>query len=154
MRVVLQRVSKAAVRVAGQTIGAIGPGFAAFVGVAEGDTEAEARRLAAKCAEMRVFADTDGRFNLSVKDAGGAALVISQFTLFADTRRGRRPSFVAAARPEAAEPLVELFAATLESLGIEVVRGRFGAHMEVEAHNDGPVTIIVDSEELDRPRRG
>ncbi|HEY7268198.1 MAG TPA: D-aminoacyl-tRNA deacylase [Dehalococcoidia bacterium] len=153
MRVVLQRVTKASVRVDGEVVGAIEGGFVAFVGVAEGDTEADARKLAAKCAELRIFADPEGRFNLSVQDAGAAALVISQFTLHADTRRGRRPSFVAAARPEVAEPLVELFATTLESLGIEVARGRFGAHMEVDVFNDGPVTIILDSEELERPRR-
>ena len=153
MRVILQRVTKAAVRVDGEFVGAIGPGLVAFVGVAGGDAEAEVVRMATKCAEMRIFADADGRFNLSVREAKGSALVISQFTLHADTRRGRRPSFVAAARPEVAEPLVELFASTLEGLGVEVARGQFGAHMEVDVFNDGPVTIILDSDDMERPRR-
>jgi D-tyrosyl-tRNA(Tyr) deacylase len=135
-------------------VGAIGPGFVAFVGVAEGDLETDARRLAEKAAELRIFADDEGRFNRSLLDSGGEALVISQFTLQADVRRGRRPSFVAAARPEVAEPLVEFFATTLAALGLEVARGRFGAHMDVDVYNDGPVTIILDSADLDRPRRG
>ena len=153
MRVVLQRVSRAAVRVGDETVGAIGPGLVAFVGVAEGDGEERARRLAAKTAELRIFSDAEGRFNLSLLDTGGEALVISQFTLHADTRRGRRPSFVAAARPEDAEPLVEAFAVALEAQGVRVEHGRFGAHMEVDVFNDGPVTIIMDSDDLDRPRR-
>jgi D-tyrosyl-tRNA(Tyr) deacylase len=153
VRVVLQRVTRAAVRVERETVGSIDAGLVAFVGVAEGDTESEAQRMAAKAAELRIFSDTDGRFNLSLLDVGGEALVISQFTLHADTRRGRRPSFVAAARPEVAAPLVEAFAAALEGLGVRVARGRFGAHMDVDVFNDGPVTIILDSETLDRPRR-
>ena len=154
MRVVLQRASAAAVHVGGETVGRIGTGLVAFVGVAEGDDEAVARRLADKAAEMRVFSDAEGRFNLSLLDVGGAALVISQFTLYGDTRRGRRPSFSAAARPEVAEPLVEAFAAALEARGVPVARGRFGAHMAVDVFNDGPVTIILDSADLERPRRG
>src|SRR5205085_41086 len=106
-----------------------------------------------KTAEMRVFNDSEGRFNLSLQDVGGEALVISQFTLIADVRRGRRPSFNGAADPEAAAPAVEAFAKHLEGLGIRVGRGRFGAHMDVEVHNDGPVTIVIDSADLDRPRR-
>jgi D-tyrosyl-tRNA(Tyr) deacylase len=153
MRVVLQRVSKASVQVDGETVGAIGPGFVAFVGVAGGDGEAAATRLAEKAAALRIFGDAAGHFNLSLLDTGGEALVISQFTLHADSRRGRRPSFVAAARPEVAEPLVELFAMTLEGLGVPVGRGHFGAHMDVEVFNDGPVTIILDSEDTERPRR-
>ncbi|HXH21669.1 MAG TPA: D-aminoacyl-tRNA deacylase [Dehalococcoidia bacterium] len=153
MRVVLQRVTSAAVRVGGETVGAIGPGLVAFVGVAEGDAAADARRLATKTAELRIFSDAEGRFNLSLLEAGGEALVISQFTLHADTRRGRRPSFAAAARPEIAEPLVEAYASALEACGVRVARGRFGAHMSVDVFNDGPVTIILDSEDLDRPRR-
>jgi D-tyrosyl-tRNA(Tyr) deacylase len=151
---VLQRVTRAEVRVGGETVGAIERGFVAFVGVAAGDTEDDARRMAAKAAELRIFSDDEGRFNRSVADAGGEALVISQFTLHADVRRGRRPSFAAAARPEVAEPLVELFASALENAGLRVARGRFGARMQVDAFNDGPVTIILDSEDLDRPRRG
>ncbi len=153
MRVILQRVHRASVSVDGETIGAIGRGFVAFVGVAEGDGEDDARRLAEKAAELRIFADDDGRFNRSAVDVGGEALVISQFTLHADMRRGRRPSFVAAARPEVAAPLVELFASTLEALGLRVARGRFGAHMDVDVYNDGPVTIILDTDDLERPRR-
>ena len=153
MRVVLQRATAAAVRVGGDTVGSIGPGLVAFVGVAEGDDAEEARRLATKSAELRIFPDEEGRFNRSLLEAGGEALVVSQFTLHADARRGRRPSFVAAARPEVAEPLVEVFAATLESLGLRVARGQFGAKMAVDVFNDGPVTIILDSVDLDRPRR-
>jgi D-tyrosyl-tRNA(Tyr) deacylase len=154
MKLVLQRVSRASVRVDDEIVGATGPGLLVLIGVADGDNEAVASRLAAKTAEMRIFNDADGRFNLSLIEIGGEALVVSQFTLHADTRRGRRPSFVAAARPEAAEPLVEAYARALEALGIRVARGRFGAHMAVELVNDGPVTIILDSDDLDRPRRG
>jgi D-aminoacyl-tRNA deacylase len=153
LRIVLQRVTRASVSVDGEAVGAIGAGFVAFVGVAEGDDEANARRLAEKAAELRIFTDSEGRFNLSLLETGGEALVISQFTLHADMRRGRRPSFVAAARPEVAEPLVELFAASLEALGVRVARGRFGAHMAVDVYNDGPVTIILDTDDLERPRR-
>jgi D-tyrosyl-tRNA(Tyr) deacylase len=154
LRLVLQRVSRAAVRVDDETIASIGRGLLVLIGVAEGDDEATAERLAAKTAELRVFSHAEGRFNLSLLDAGGEALVVSQFTLHADTRRGRRPSFTAAARPEVAAPLVEAYAAALERLGVPVERGRFGAMMAVELVNDGPVTLILDSEELDRPRRG
>jgi D-tyrosyl-tRNA(Tyr) deacylase len=153
MRIVLQRVSRAAVSVGGETVGAIGPGLVAFVGVAIGDEADDARRLARKTAELRIFRDDQGRLNRSLLDAGGEALVISQFTLHADARRGRRPSFAGAAPPEVAERLVELFATALEGLGIRVGRGRFGAHMEVDVSNDGPVTIILDTDDLERPRR-
>lgn len=153
MRVVLQRVSSASVSVDGETVGAIGGGLLLLVGVTEGDSEGEARRVAAKCAEMRIFPDTEGRFNLSLLEARGEALVVSQFTLFADVRKGRRPSFDAAARPEIAEPLVEAFAAALRGMGVRVATGRFGAHMMVDLVNDGPVTIVVDSADLDKPRR-
>ena len=124
-----------------------------LVAVAGGDDEAEARRIAGKCAEMRIFSDADGRFNLSLTDTGGEALVVSQFTLLADVRRGRRPSFDAAARPEAAEPLVESFAEELRRRGVETQTGRFGAKMSVDLVNDGPVTVVIDSADLDRPRR-
>jgi D-tyrosyl-tRNA(Tyr) deacylase len=154
MRVVLQRVTHASVSVDGETVGAIGPGLLLLVGVANGDDEVEARRIAGKCAEMRIFTDDEGRFNLSLLETGGEALVVSQFTLLADVRRGRRPSFDAAARPEVAEPLVEAFAKELRRLGVGTQTGRFGAKMAVELVNDGPVTIVVDSAELDRPRRG
>ena len=153
MRLVLQRVSSAAVRVDGETIGAIGPGLLVLVGVREGDDEGTARRLAAKTAALRIFPDDEGRFNRSLLETNGEALIVSQFTLYADVRRGRRPSFSDAARPDLAEPLVEAYAAALEALGVRVARGRFGAKMEVELVNDGPVTLVIDSAELERPRR-
>ena len=154
MRVVLQRVSRASVSVDSEIVGAIGGGLLVLVGVTEGDTEDEARQLAVKCAEMRLFSDAEGRFNLSLIDTGGEALVVSQFTLLADVRRGRRPSFAAAAALEEAEPIVEAFAAAMRDVGVRVEAGRFGARMQVELVNEGPVTIIVDSDALDRPRRG
>ena len=154
MRIVIQRVSRAAVMVEGEVVASIGRGLLALVGVAKGDGEAEALRLARKCAEMRIFADGEGRFNLSLLDVGGEALVVSQFTLLAETRKGRRPSFVGAAAPEAAEPLVEAFAGAMREAGVPTQTGRFGAKMTVELVNEGPVTITLDSEELERPRRG
>jgi D-tyrosyl-tRNA(Tyr) deacylase len=125
-----------------------------LLGVAAGDTAEDAQKLARKTAELRIFSDADGRFNLSLLDVGGGALVVSQFTLLANTRKGRRPSFTRAAPPEEAEPLVEAFAAALRETGVEVGMGRFGARMLVEIHNQGPVTIVLDSEEFERPRRG
>ena len=154
MRVVLQRVSQAAVRVDGETVGEIGAGLLALVGVAEGDDEATTDRVAAKVAGLRIFSDAEGRFNESVAEIGGAVLVVSQFTLISDLRKGRRPSFTGAARPELAEPLVERFAQQLEAEGLAVARGVFGAMMEVELVNDGPFTVVIDSGELERPRRG
>jgi D-tyrosyl-tRNA(Tyr) deacylase len=153
MRVVLQRVSRASVRVDGRDVSSIGPGMLLLLGVAEGDSADTAAQLAGKCARMRVFSDADGKFNLSLLDTGGEALVVSQFTLLADTRRGNRPSFTAAARPETAQPLCEAFAQALRDVGVRTQAGEFGAHMEVDLVNDGPVTIVIDSEELDRPRR-
>ncbi len=153
MRLVVQRVLSASVRVDDETVGAIGPGLLILIGVRDGDDEAMAQRLAARTAELRVFADAEGRFNRSLLESGGAALVVSQFTLYGDVRRGRRPSFNDAARPELAEPLVEAYARALEARGIRVARGRFGAMMHVESVNDGPVTIIIDSADFDRPRR-
>jgi D-aminoacyl-tRNA deacylase len=153
MRVVLQRVSRASVRVEGETVASVGRGLLLVVGVADGDDAAESRRLAEKCAAMRIFADEEGRFNLSLTDIGGEALVVSQFTLLADVRKGRRPSFVAAAQPEVAEPLVDAFAEALRGQGVPTQTGRFGAMMEVELVNEGPVTVIVESEALDRPRK-
>ena len=153
MRVVLQRVSRAAIRVDGETVGEIGAGMLALVGVAEGDDEAAADRIAAKVAGLRIFSDAEGRFNQSVAEIGGAVLVVSQFTLISDVRKGRRPSFTGAARPELAEPLVERFAQQLEAEGLTVARGVFGAMMEVDLVNDGPFTVMIDSAELERPRR-
>ncbi len=153
MRVVLQRVSRAAVRVDGETVGEIGPGLLALVGVADGDDAATIDRVAAKVVGLRIFSDSEGRFNESVADVGGAVLVVSQFTLISDVRKGRRPSFTAAARPELAEPLVARFAQQLEQSGVPVAQGVFGAMMQVELVNDGPFTVVIDSDELDRPRR-
>ena len=130
-------------RVSGAATGAIGPGLLVLLGVAHGDGVDEARRLAAKVARLRVFEDEACRFDRSLLDTGGAALVVSQFTLLADTAKGNRPSFAAAARPEEAEPLYECFCATLRELGVGVESGVFGARMEVELVNDGPVTIVL-----------
>ena len=145
MRVVLQRVRRAAVRVDGETRGEIGAGAVVLLGVADGDGEEEAARLAGKVARLRVFENADGRFDLSLLDTGGAALVVSQFTLLADTGKGNRPSFTAAAQPERAEPLYERFCEELRGLGVPVETGVFGARMEVELANDGPVTIVLDA---------
>jgi len=153
MRVVLQRVSRASVAVDGEAVASIGPGLLVLVGVAQGDGETEARRLAQKCAEIRVFPDAEGKFNLSLRDVAGEALVVSQFTLLADVRRGRRPSFLNAAPPQTAEPLVETFAQAMREMGIPTGTGRFGAMMAVELVNEGPVTIVLDSADLERPRR-
>ncbi len=144
MRVLLQRVKKASVAVDGEIVGAIGPGFVALVGVGHGDGEDQAQWLAKKVAGLRVFEDAEGKFNLSIQDVGGALLVVSQFTLYADARKGRRPSFVDAAPPEVAEPLVERFADMLRGEGLQVEMGVFGAMMLVEIHNDGPVTIWLE----------
>lgn len=148
MRVLLQRVKRASVTVDGEIVGAIGHGFVALVGVGHGDGEDQAQWLAKKIAGLRVFEDDEGKFNLSIKDVGGSLLVVSQFTLYADARKGRRPSFVDAAPPEVAEPLVERFAEMLRGEGLEVETGVFGAMMLVEIHNDGPVTIILDTDRL------
>jgi D-tyrosyl-tRNA(Tyr) deacylase len=153
LRIVLQRVSRASVSVSEETVGSIGHGLLVLIGVREGDDEAEARRLATKTAELRIFPDDKGRFNRSLLECGYEALVVSQFTLYGDMRKGRRPSFNDAARPEVAAPLVEAYAQALEAQGITVARGRFGAHMDVALVNDGPVTLILDSDDLDRPRR-
>jgi D-aminoacyl-tRNA deacylase len=146
MRLLLQRVSRAEVRVAGAVRGAIGAGLTALVGVGPQDTADVARALAAKCVDLRIFRDEEGRTNRSLLDVGGAMLVISQFTLYGDTRKGRRPSFIDAARPELAAELVEAFAAAVETRGVAVGRGEFGAEMEVELVNDGPMTIWLDSD--------
>ena len=145
MKVVLQRVSRASVSVQGSVRGEIGSGFLVLVGIADGDGEDDAARLAGKVARLRVFEDAAGRFDRSLLDTGGAALVVSQFTLLADTAKGNRPSFTAAAAPEHAEPLYERFCAALRELGVPVETGVFGARMEVELVNDGPVTIVLDA---------
>lgn len=149
MRVLLQRVAWARVVVGGHPIAEIGPGLLLLVGVTHGDSEAEAAYLARKVAHLRIFEDEAGKMNRSVLDVGGEALVVSQFTLYADTRKGRRPAFVDAAAPEVAAPLVERFTALLQAEGVPTQTGRFGAHMHVELCNDGPVTIW-----LERPPQG
>jgi len=144
VRLVVQRVSSAAVTVAGETVGAIGQGLLVLAGVGRDDTEAAARRLGPKVAGLRIFPDAEGKMNRSLTDIGGEALVVSQFTLYADTRKGYRPSFVEAARPELAVPVLQAFVDELRSAGIKVAEGRFGAHMQVSLVNDGPVTIVLE----------
>jgi D-aminoacyl-tRNA deacylase len=145
LRIVLQRVKEASVTVAGEKISAIGPGLLLLVGVADGDREPEADWLAEKAAELRIMADQDGKMNLSVRDTGGAILAVSQFTLLADTRKGKRPSFVKAAPPEEAVRLFDYFCERLRSAGVaEVETGLFGAMMDVHLVNDGPVTIVLE----------
>jgi D-tyrosyl-tRNA(Tyr) deacylase len=145
VRALLQRASRAEVRVAGETVGAIGQGLVILIGVGPGDDEAAAEALARRVAELRIFDDADGRTNRSLLDVGGGALVVSQFTLYADTRRGRRPGFTGAAEPALAERLYVRFAEALGGLGIDVAKGRFGHVMEVELVNDGPFTIWLDT---------
>jgi D-tyrosyl-tRNA(Tyr) deacylase len=145
MRALVQRVSKGSVSVDGKVVGAIEQGLVILLGIRTGDTEAEARYLAEKCANLRVFADADGKFNRSLLEVGGGALVISQFTLYGDTRKGRRPGFEEAARPEVAEPLYRGFVQELQKFPLRVAEGVFGAMMLVEIHNDGPVTLMLES---------
>jgi D-tyrosyl-tRNA(Tyr) deacylase len=144
MRAVIQRVSRAEVRVAGESVGRIGPGLVVLLGVGPTDTEAVARELAEKVLSLRIFRDDDGKMNRDVTEAGGAVLVVSQFTLYGDCRKGRRPSFIGAAPPELAEPLYERFVEAVRALGVRAETGRFGAMMDVELVNDGPVTLIVE----------
>ena len=149
MRVVVQRCSRAEVRIDGQVVGRIEKGFMVLVGITDGDTKAEADLLAKKVAQMRVFEDAEGKMNLALKDVNGAVLSISQFTLYADCKKGNRPSFIRAARPEMAEPLYDYFNDVLRTqYGLQVETGRFGADMKVDFVNDGPVTIVLDSTEL------
>lgn len=154
MRAVVQRVARARVTVDDEETGSIEAGLLTYVGVALGDGDDEVDWLAAKLATLRIFPDEQGRFDRSLEDTDGAILVVSQFTLYGDTRRGRRPAFTSAAPPEVAEPLIEQLVATLRARQFEVATGRFGAHMLVDSLNDGPVTILLDSADRDRPRRG
>lgn len=148
MRAVIQRVHRASVTIADEVVGAIERGFLILLGVTHTDGEAEADLLARKIAGLRVFEDAEGKMNLALGDVGGQALVVSQFTLYGDARRGRRPSFSAAARPDQAAPLVDYFTARLQAEGIPTQSGRFGAHMDVCLCNDGPVTLILDTADL------
>jgi D-tyrosyl-tRNA(Tyr) deacylase len=152
MRAVIQRVSKASVTVEGQVVGKIGRGLLVLLGIGAGDVQDDVALLADKIANMRIFPDQDGRFDRSVLDISGEVLVISQFTLYADTRRGRRPSFSDAAAPEIAAPLVDSFVETLRARDLVVASGVFGAHMDVDLQNDGPVTIVLDTATFREPR--
>ena len=144
MRAVVQRVSQASVLIDGEVVGSIQRGLVVLVGVTHDDGESEARFLATKIANLRIFADDEGKFNRSALDVNGEVMVVSQFTLYGDARKGRRPSFVKAAPPDIAEPLIEEFVSYLEEEGLRVETGVFGAMMMVELHNDGPVTIILE----------
>jgi D-tyrosyl-tRNA(Tyr) deacylase len=154
MRVVLQRVAWARVAVDGEEVAAIGPGLLALVGAADGDQPADAERLARKTVRLRLFRDGERGFERTLAEVGGELLCVSQFTLHADVRRGNRPSWAASAPADTAAPLVEAYAAAVAGEGVPVARGRFGAMMAVSLENDGPVTIILDSDDLSRPRRG
>lgn len=144
MRIVLQRVSRASVTIAGQMVGEVDRGFCLLVGFTHSDTPAEVDWMAEKVVGLRLFPDAAGKMNLGLADVAGAVLVISQFTLYGDTRKGRRPSFIDAARPEVAIPLYERFIVQLQAQGLRVESGQFGADMQVEIHNDGPVTLVLD----------
>jgi len=147
VKALLQRVTGASVSVGDEVVGTIGRGLVIFIGVADGDTEKDAQYLAQKTTSLRIFADEAGRFNLSALDIKGELLVVSQFTLLADTRKGRRPSFIEAAPPAQAEGLFERFVEQARATGLKVETGRFQQYMQVEIHNDGPVTILLDSRE-------
>lgn len=147
MKALLQRVTEASVSVSGEVVGRIGRGLVVFVGVANGDTEKDVQYLTQKIASLRVFSDEEGRFNLSALDIKGELLLVSQFTLLADAKKGRRPSFVEAAPPPQAEKLFENFVGQARATGLKVETGRFQQYMQVEIHNDGPVTILLDSRE-------
>jgi len=147
MKALLQRVTEASVSIAGEVVGRIGQGLVVFVGVASGDTTKDAQYLAQKTVNLRIFSDDAGKFNLSALDIKGELLVISQFTLLADTRKGRRPSFIEAAPPAQAEELFDHFVAQARASGLKIKTGRFQQYMQVEIHNDGPVTILLESKE-------
>ena len=148
MRVVIQRVKSASVTVEGEVVSEIGKGLLVFLGVAQEDTPAEVDYMASKIANLRIFEDDEGRMNLSILDIGGEALVVSQFTLYGDCRKGRRPSFIHAARPEKADPLYQAFMDEISQLGVPVKAGIFQAMMDVKLINDGPVTMMLDSNKL------
>lgn len=147
MKALLQRVTSASVSVAGEVVGQIGSGLVVLVGVASGDTVSDTRYLAQRTANLRIFPDEEGKFNLSVLDIRGELLVVSQFTLLADTRKGRRPNFAEASPPAQAEELIEQFIAEARATGLKVETGQFQQYMQVEIHNDGPVTIMLDSQD-------
>ncbi|MCC6381932.1 MAG: D-tyrosyl-tRNA(Tyr) deacylase [Dehalococcoidia bacterium] len=153
MKAVVQRVTEASVDAEGRRVAAIGRGFLVLLGIGRGDDAAGARRLAAKVAGLRLFEDAQGRMNLGLQEVGGAVLCVSQFTLYGDVRRGRRPSFALAAEPGAASALYEAFCAEVAAQGVVCERGVFGAHMAVRLCNEGPVTLVLDSQELEQPRR-
>ena len=144
MKAVLQRVQKGSVTVGGEQIASIGTGLVILLGIGPEDSRETARKLASKLAQMRIFPDDNGKMNLSLLDVGGEALVVSQFTLYADTRKGHRPSFINAAQPDLAKPLTDYFAQSMRDLGVPTEEGEFGAHMMVEIYNDGPVTIEIE----------
>ena len=154
MRALVQRVSQASVTIEGQPVASIKQGLVVLLGAGRGDTEADTNYLADKIANLRIFSDEADKFNLSALDTGGEVLVVSQFTLYGDTRKGRRPSFTDAAPPDEAEPLIDRFIELLRAAGLKVETGRFRQNMLVEIHNSGPVTILIDSEERHKPRRG
>ena len=154
MRALVQRVSQASVTIEGQPVASIKQGLVVLLGAGRGDTEADTNYLADKIANLRIFSDEADKFNLSALDTGGEVLVVSQFTLYGDTRKGRRPSFTDAAPPDEAEPLIDRFIELLRAAGLKVETGRFRQNMLVEIHNSGPVTIHIDSEERHKPRRG
>ena len=154
MRALIQRVTSASVLIDDAEVGSIGPGLVVLLGVADGDDDADARWVVDKVVNMRIFADDEGRFNRSALDVDGGLLVVSQFTLYADTRRGRRPDFTRAAAPEEANRLYEATVAMFRETGLTVATGEFQAYMQVRLQNDGPVTIMVDSADRSRPRRG
>ncbi len=148
MRAVIQRVTEASVTVEGSVVGRIGRGFLVLLGITHADTHRDVSWIAAKIAGLRVFEDTEGKMNLGLADVGGAVLLVSQFTLYGDCRKGRRPSFIEAARPEVAVPLYQAVAAELRGAGLQVETGQFQAHMDVQLLNDGPVTLLLDSQQL------
>ena len=147
MKALLQRVSGASVSITGEEVGRIGGGLVVFLGVAHGDTKEDAQYLVQKIINLRIFSDTEGKFNLSALDIEGELLLVSQFTLMADTRKGRRPSFIEAAPPAQAEELFDYFVEQAHASGLKVATGRFQQYMQVEIHNDGPVTVLLDSKD-------
>ncbi len=151
MRALLQRVTYGSVSIDGEVVGEIGPGVVILLGIRQGDTEEDVAYLAQKCVNLRIFADENGNLNRSLLETGGEALIISQFTLYGDTRKGRRPSFTEAARPEVSEPLYDQFVEAVRRYGVRVATGRFGAMMLVKIHNDGPVTLLVESKPKNVP---